>query len=323
MGLWDEVLDELPELRERLERIEGTVGEFRFRLPERTFDLPRGFAPSLGLALDGRFGPPGGIYGHGVLFGTPPRPIVVVDQLLAPYGGAPHEVTLFGALSSAIGMGDYLPRGTYAVGIPPPEPQQARFADDSGLAVRVGGQRATLGLPVSTPSVVQGFTTAGHAVNDVPVPVRDSRGAIIGTAVTARNLSGMLPTVGPVNVDSAVADIAIIDMDNFGTQSFAPPTGTFAVRPARSREGVSLFKNSKARSWVRSVVKDFALRLDLASWGEVSLTAEAMSRGGDSGSLVVGDDGAVVGHIVAGHEGVYSVVQDMDYCLREVGAWLR
>lgn len=126
-----------------------------------------------------------------------------------------------------------------------------------------------------------------------------------------------------MNVDDVVADIAIIDMDTDGTQGFAPRTGTFGVRPARKREAVSLFKNSKARSWVRTVVKDFALRLDLASWGEIALTAEAMSRGGDSGSLVMGADGAVVGHIVAGHEGVYSVIQDMEYCLREVGAWLR
>lgn len=323
MTLWNDVLTESQELQEPLERIEGAVGELRFAIPERVFDPPQEFAPGLGFGLDDRFGPPGGIYGHGVLFGATTRPIVVVDQVLAPYGGAPQELTLFGALCRAVGMGDYLPSGTYALGIPPPELQQGLHAVESGLTIRVGGQRATLGVPVSTPSVALGFTTAGHAVNEVPVTVRDPRGAIIGTVVDAHNLSGTLPMVGPVDADDVVADIAIVDMDSTGAQGLASPSGTFAVRPARRREDVSLFKNAKARSWVRSVVKDFALRRDLASWGEVALTAEAMSRGGDSGSLVVADDGAVVGHVVAGHEGVYSVVQDMDYCLREVGAWLR
>jgi hypothetical protein len=67
----------------------------------------------------------------------------------------------------------------------------------------------------------------------------------------------------------------------------------------------------------------FALNRRAGSWGHVAITSAAISRDGDSGAPVHRADGAVVGHIVAGYGAAYSLVQDAEYILRDVGALLR
>ncbi|MGO9355402.1 MAG: hypothetical protein ACLP3C_32915 [Mycobacterium sp.] len=60
-----------------------------------------------------------------------------------------------------------------------------------------------------------------------------------------------------------------------------------------------------------------------ANWGEAMLTAYAISAPGDSGAQVLNASGEVVGQVVGGYPGVYSVVQDIDYVLKATGAVLR
>ena len=66
----------------------------------------------------------------------------------------------------------------------------------------------------------------------------------------------------------------------------------------------------------------FALTPDQASWGEVAITAEAISVGGDSGAAVARNDGAIVGFVVAGYGSAYTLIQDIEYALSAVDAHL-
>ena len=62
---------------------------------------------------------------------------------------------------------------------------------------------------------------------------------------------------------------------------------------------------------------------DCGNWGEAMFTQHAISAGGDSGAVVLNDSGQVVGQVVAGYPGVYTVIQDIEYLLRATGAVLR
>ncbi|MFC0625712.1 hypothetical protein [Kribbella deserti] len=98
----------------------------------------------------------------------------------------------------------------------------------------------------------------------------------------------------------------------------AQPAGRIA--PARGRDVVV---NGDQRSWVRALIPEFALTPHLGRWGEVAMTAEAISAPGDAGTLVQRDDGPVVGQILAGQAGFYSLFQDIEYALRAAGIALR
>jgi hypothetical protein len=53
------------------------------------------------------------------------------------------------------------------------------------------------------------------------------------------------------------------------------------------------------------------------------ITMQAISAPGDSRAAVVNAAGEVIGHVVGGATGVYSVIHDIDYQLKATGATLR
>ena len=59
-------------------------------------------------------------------------------------------------------------------------------------------------------------------------------------------------------------------------------------------------------------------------WDEALVTDKAISKGGDSGGMVLdAATGALIAHIVGGYPGVYSVLQDAEAQSRMVQAKLR
>ena len=57
--------------------------------------------------------------------------------------------------------------------------------------------------------------------------------------------------------------------------------------------------------------------------GEAMITMHAISARGDSGAAGVNAVGEVIGHMVGGATGVYSVIHDIDYQLMATGATVR
>lgn len=58
-------------------------------------------------------------------------------------------------------------------------------------------------------------------------------------------------------------------------------------------------------------------------FGEATLTAYAISAPGDSGAPAYNQRGELVGHVVAGNPGIYSLIQDVTYQLRAFNSTLR
>jgi hypothetical protein len=61
----------------------------------------------------------------------------------------------------------------------------------------------------------------------------------------------------------------------------------------------------------------------VGNWGEAMITMQAISAPDDPRAAVVNAAGEVIGHVVGGATGVYSVIHDIDYQLKATGATLR
>lgn len=92
-----------------------------------------------------------------------------------------------------------------------------------------------------------------------------------------------------------------------------------AAKPIASVRGRDIVITGAQRSWVRALIPELALGPLVGCWGEIALTADPI---GEIRELVVRDDGAVVGHVVGGQRGFYTLFQDIEYALRVDAALL-
>lgn len=179
-----------------------------------------------------------------------------------------------------------------------------------GAAITVGSRSATSGIWVTCRSTATtGFLTAGHAAPTTGVIVRDGPGTAVGTVLRTLRIglgAGVIPT----------ADVAFVEAKT-GISSGQPGLPIQSVAP--KDQVVLQVSRGSFTSWIRGLSPSFAVSPTDVPWGEVGITATAISVPGDSGAPVTAN-GKVVAHLVGGARYDYSVVQDVEYQLAEIDA---
>jgi hypothetical protein len=125
----------------------------------------------------------------------------------------------------------------------------------------------------------------------------------------------------PVRAGTDVPDIAVVDL-----LASENATNSTAQGVARIWDEVTAYGGvtSGLTSRLQTVGTTFAgPNPRVGNWGEAMITMQAISAPGDSRAAVVNAAGEVIGHVVGGATGVYSVIHDIDYQLKATGATLR
>lgn len=250
-----------------------------------------------------------GVYGPGawVLDSEEVVPALFVQQGMAERGGT----ALGRSELSAIIPPNLLSELSNVQAIPLTQPSRFRGAPMSpGGAITIGSRAATSGIWVRCKlGGTEGYLTAGHAAPQPGVIVRDSRGEAVGRVLRSvhRGLGSSI---------DATADVALIE----ATSIYLRPYRSHPVGKIQPRSHVELRVSRHANpSWIRGLSPSFAVSPDEPPWGEVGLTAEAISMPGDSGASVISED-HVVASLVGGGRNEYSVVQDIEYQLLALDA---
>jgi hypothetical protein len=255
--------------------------------------------------------PPAGIYGGGVVRHQDDLRLAVflmvellraADVVDSDIVGLPESRVISRYLQE---LGMFLTDDTMIVGLEYPSEQVA-----PGDALFCLGMRGTCGVAVATSTGEAGILTAGHVARGLNVSVDDATGRI-GTVLWFDSLAEHAPR-------EACADVAVIKLRAGVGVTGGPAIATSGTADQRSRV-VSHGQEGPRSAWLRApLMPSFALTQDRGDWGDVFLTSQAISIGGDSGAPVLLDDETktVVGLIVAG-AGSYSLVQDISYVFTE------
>lgn len=228
-------------------------------------------------------------------------PAIFVHHGMAPRGGAPVGLTGLGALFDGRSR---IPFESYAL----PMEQPTRYALSSpGDGITVGSRRGTLGWAGRCRSTGKdGFVTAGHVAPNLGAIVRNSQGDRIGEISKTLPQDWLDPSVS--------ADVAFAVSS---TQVLSSMLG--GIRSPRAREGLRMqTQNGTRSSWVRGLSPEYWVSPSEPPWGQVALTADAISQPGDSGAPVYGVDNHLIGMLVGGATSDYSVVQDVVYQMENI-----
>jgi hypothetical protein len=199
--------------------------------------------------------------------------------------------------------------------LPAPMPELA-----PGEAANCPVTPGTFGSKIKTASGGLGITTAGHVGPTVGATVYDATGTAIGSVTASVDFNS-----APAGSDTA--DIATVDYYTRGVTEGAGPVPN-PGQPVAARIWDTLTSYG-AVSWnvsaaVLSAGAAFASPNPAgANWGNAILTAYGISAQGDSGAPVYNQNSQLVGHVVGGYPGVYSVIQDASYQLGAVTAQVR
>jgi hypothetical protein len=306
--MWDEFASQLPEIARDINLLEGQMRERQSELDEFARYADVGLPPVL---RDGAV-PALGVYGFGAWIDDI-RGQVVRAAFLHPAASG-RSLSLLrsqvgGVLAQSLDFSTAVLAQFAAVPFTPPEPLGGPI--ESGASISVDGARGTLGAATRCPEEGDsGFTTAGHVASRVGSSVYAEDGEVLGTV----ERSSPQPTQrsGP----DPVADVAFIRSGHAG--NLFP----LAVRSPRLGDRVVVQANDGYRStFVRGVSPAILIRPDVAPWGEVAITAEAVSRHGDSGAPAFTDwgGGLLIGHVVGGAPNDYSLIQDISYQYAALG----
>lgn len=298
----------------------------RLWLPPTASKLQRlGLSQSALAAVTDPNGPPIGIYGVGVVVDDNRdvhTTVFTVPEFFGKGSGLGHfygfdiRETPVASLLRHYGVrGDTL-NGVQGLTLPAPRLQKSSVK--VGSSIRNEGMRGTCGVRVQLPDGKVGALTAGHAVPTVGTAVKSGI-SVVGLVDSTSHLR----MYGP---DEVVADVGVIrfnsDVDVINNRTVYQASG-------KLKDSVVVDTVSGSRmGWIRAVVSSFALQQSIACWTDVMLTDRAVSTEGDSGApayLGANDNSmerweedrgdGVLGHVVAGHERVYSVIQDIDAIL--------
>jgi hypothetical protein len=197
------------------------------------------------------------------------------------------------------------------IGLPAPHEQAG-----PGDSVHCG-KLATLGARVQSASGARGILTAGHAAPRGAV-VYDAEASPIGRV--ADSVSCATAAVPP---RQPTPDVAIIEMTAEDSPGTAPAFAGLGIAGVWD-EVTAYARTSAETSTLQCTGITFAgPSPEQASFGNVMQTAYGISQEGDSGAPVLNQNGEIVGHVVAGYPGVYSIVQDVNYQLQHFNASLR
>lgn len=275
--------------------IEG-MGRFAVQM-----DAPPDLIPSLQT-------PPLGIHAAGLVrVDRSWTPGLVVMDALAPEGtfDSPAPLSDQGGLLDALAsLPVRAPDEAVVVGIRPPT---AFYAEVEGTLT------GTLGVPVRLADGRRGALTAGHVAEEVGavVQVGPLEGEVVYSNHRARH---PFPTT--------CADVAVIALEDGWRDTIAVPSvaGTAVVGQLDLVGAHGSSGEGAPARLVRTLGESFAISEDEACWGDF-LIADAISTNGDSGSIVH-EGPAVVGQIVGGLPGGYSIAQKIDYLLTDAGVEL-
>jgi hypothetical protein len=194
--------------------------------------------------------------------------------------------------------------------IPLAQPSSYATTLAPGAAITVGSRSATSGIWVTCRSTATtGFLTAWHAAPTTGVIVRDGLGTAVGTVLRTLHRG-----VGARVI--ATADVAFVEV-KAGVSSGQPGLPIQSVAP--QDQIVLQVPRGPLTSWIRGLSPSFAVSPTDQPWGEVGITATAISVSGDSGAPATAN-GHVVAHLVGGARHDYSVVQDVEYQLAAIDA---
>ena len=258
--------------------------------------------------------PLGGIFGVGIwnLDDTPSEAGPALFMLGSADMRAPVELDDNKVASSILESRlSRFPADFTVVQLPPPTSQAKVGPGDSVSSM---GTPGGLGVPVWTTNGGRGVTTAGHVARSVGAQVDLPGHGAIGYVETTDHPG--LHGQGEECADLAV--VALRSSVNDSSHNFSGlKNGTTYGRLN------SITPSGRHKGWVRGVSDQWADTLGTGVWADVLISDVAISKSGDSGSAVVDDDDYVLGHVVAGADPAYSLIQDANYQLSKAGVRIR
>ncbi|MFF5808248.1 trypsin-like peptidase domain-containing protein [Streptomyces sp. NPDC012746] len=200
------------------------------------------------------------------------------------------------------------------IGVPPPMEQVA-----PGERAHCGVGPATYGVPVEIrPYNQRGILTAGHAAPIAGVPAYDGNAQLVGEVKRTMHCGLTAPR-------QETADVAVIILEATEPDGLRAAPKVSTIGTAHRWDQVTAFgaRTSGFRAHLLTAGNPFVNRPDGGDWGEAAMTAYPISAPGDSGAPVYNESDELVGVIVGGYEGLYSIVQDISYQFREADVELR
>ncbi|MGW4652054.1 trypsin-like peptidase domain-containing protein [Kitasatospora sp. NPDC004289] len=198
------------------------------------------------------------------------------------------------------------------IAVPPPVHQVA----PSDIA-HCGEGPGTFGVRVTTPQGTRGLLTAGHAAPTAGVAAYDTNAQRLGSVGATKHCAIVLAR-------QETADVALIELDAAtpDTQRATPPISVIGT--GHKWDQVTAFGAVTSGQWAALLTAGHPFAgpdgPGGGDWGQTMMTAYAISAPGDSGAPVYNQQNELIGHVVGGYPGVYSVIQDANYQLTEVGA---
>lgn len=184
--------------------------------------------------------------------------------------------------------------------------------------VNANGPPGTFGARVDARGASRAILTAGHVAPRVGASAYTTNSTYVGRVVESHDIAGLPPR-------SAGMDTALIELS-----ATAPDAGALApdkTTPGQIWDSVVAFGavSTGARARLLSAGRPFAGPSQAhGHWDEALVTDHPISVRGDSGGMVLDvTTGGLIGHVVGGYPGVYSVIQDAEAQLRTLQATLR
>lgn len=207
------------------------------------------------------------------------------------------------------------PGATLLIGLPEPIAQVGP-ADPAFCNAPPG----TFGARVQATNGGRGLLTAGHVAPATKSGAYTSANSRVGTVVASLNIATLPP--GQPGFDIALIELATSALDTGPIQpsSLVPRPGQIGDNVA----GYGRFSMGAQSRLVTAGAPFAGPNWAAGSWANASITVGHISTGGDSGGMVLDSStGRLIGHIVGGYPGVYSIIQDAQAQLQALGSALR
>lgn len=301
------LLDDLPGVSARARDWVATVESALSDRRDKSSGYFLGYASELGvdpdLVLISPMTPPFGVHSVGVIAtGDGWYPGMLVMRSLAPQSSLSQAVpaTSFPSLADFLAnVGSLSPAQVNVIGIDPPGDQYESVHGDLW---------GTLGLPVRFADGTAGALTAGHVAKK------------IGNSVTVgKNAKGRVVYSDHrynYKIAKPCADVAAIELPPDWKHKVTLPKHLVLgeQRPFHTFEAYNRSGTGAGGRMVRFAGDSFKVSETEGAWGNFAMT-DPISVEGDSGAIVVDEDGVVAGQVVGGLPGGYSITQVIQYLL--------